>query len=116
MQWHYSGYPTIEGGKIVITSGIVEVAMVSPPQFPVIRMGAHVAPNTIVRPTLHAKWRIASEVSDDLKRFVSGKYWPRIETKLLAIFLRNHGMVAAADVYDRLSTWGMSGNSNVIHA
>lgn len=115
MQWNYSGYPFIEGVKAVMTSGVVEVAMISPPQLPVIRMGSHVAPNTIVRPTLHAKWRITSEVGDDLKRFVAGKYWHRIEAKLLADFLRNHGAIAAADVYDRLAIWGMGDNSDDLH-
>ncbi len=102
MQWQYSEYPVFQDGKPVLLAGQVEIEMTVAPQLPVIKMGPTAEPNIIPRPLSSAKWRIVSEASDDLKRFVRGKYWPRIETKLLAEHLRARGMERAAEMYDPL--------------
>jgi hypothetical protein len=103
VQWQYSNYPVIQGDKPTFLSGCVEIEMTAPPQLPVIKMGPTAEPNIIPRPLNHAKWRIVSEASDDLKRFVRGKYWPRIETRLLAEHLRTLGKHQAAETYDMMS-------------
>lgn len=102
MQWQYSGYPVMENGEAVFTSGVVEIEMTSPPQLPIVKMGPTAEPNIIPRPLgmPYAKWRISSPASDDLKRFVRGKYWHRIDTMLLASHLRARGMGAPADTFD----------------
>ncbi len=48
-------------------------------------------------------WRVAGDEDEDLKRFIRGKYWTRIETKLQANYLREIGMPWAADEYDKLA-------------
>jgi hypothetical protein len=102
MQWAYSDYPVLENGIPVLKSGTVEIKMTVPPRLPVIKAGPHAEPTVVPRPLgiPYARWNIASDVSDDLSRFINGKYWHRIDTKLLADFLRSRGMSEAADVYD----------------
>jgi hypothetical protein len=99
MQWAYSDYPAMKDGGAVLTSGSVEIEMTSAPRLTIIKMGPTAEPNTIPRSldTPATKWRITSDVPDDLKRFINGKYWCQIGRKLFVNFLRARGMTEAAD-------------------
>jgi hypothetical protein len=99
MQWSYSDYPVLKNGNVAITSGSVEIEMTSAPRLTIIKMGPTAEPNTIPRSldTPATKWRITSDVPDDLKRFINGKYWCQIGRKLFVNFLRARGMTEAAD-------------------
>lgn len=92
IQWQYSDYPMLSRGKPTLTSGSVEIEMTAAPQLPVIKMGPHADPSIVPRPLTQARWRVASNVSEDLKRFIRGRYWPQIESALLARHLQERGL------------------------
>ncbi len=99
MQWHYSDYPTPRG----LVAGHIEIELTAPPVLSVVKVGPNADPVTIPSPLRSARWRVSSDVQDDLKRFVRGRYWAKIETALLANYLRELGMKEQASVYDRLA-------------
>lgn len=99
MKWQYSDYPTKRG----MTAGHVQIEMVAPPRLSMVKVGPHADPVTIPSPLQGARWRVSSDATDDLKRFVRGRYWARIETACLANYLREIGMPGQASVYDRLA-------------
>lgn len=88
IRWHYSDYPVLSRGEPVLTSGDVEIEMTAPPKLPVIKMGPSAQPNIVPRPLEQAVWRVSGDATEDLKRFVRGKYWPQIEAALLARYLQ----------------------------
>jgi hypothetical protein len=88
IRWHYSDYPVLKDGNPTMTSGNVEIEMTAPPWLPVIKMGPNAEPNIVPRPLEQARWRVDGDVPDDLKRFIRGKYWPQIESALLAQYLQ----------------------------
>lgn len=92
IQWHYSDYPVLKGAKPILTSGDVQIEMTQPPRLPIIKMGPSAPPNIVPRPLEQARWRVGGNVSDDLKCFIRGKYWPQIESALLANYLRERGI------------------------
>lgn len=109
MKWNYSDYPLVQDGDPVLTSGSVEIEISRAPRLDMIMMGPNApGPNIFTKPLdmPYCKWRIVSPVSDDLERFIRGKYWHRIETKLHADYLRSRGLDDAAAVYDTFAESG----------
>ncbi len=102
MRWQYTDYPVWLNGKPTLTSGSVEIEMTKPPKLPRLRAGDRET-CIVSRPLEYAKWRVAGDEDEDLKRFIRGKYWTRIETKIQANYLREIGMPWAADEYDKLA-------------
>lgn len=100
MIWQYDDYPTSATKRV---SGTIEIEMTAPPKLPITKIGAHADPSTIARPLVEAQWRVKGKASDDLKRFVRGRYWPRIQTALLAAYLREIDMHDQAAIYDQLA-------------
>jgi hypothetical protein len=103
MQWEYSEYPVIADGSPRLTNGSVEIKMTKSPRFATVKMGPNAEANTLPRPMDYAKWVIASDVPDDLKRFIRGKYWHKIDTRLVADALRSKGMENPANSYAEMS-------------
>lgn len=107
MEWTYSDYPVMKDGEPVLTSGTVEIEMTAQPRLlPAIKMGPTAEPTILHRAaTLPAtKWKFLGNVPEDLQRFVNGRYWCRIDTKMMAVYLRSRGMTDAADTYDLLAS------------
>lgn len=107
MQLPYADYPVLKDGVAVLTSGSVEIRMTAPPRLlPPIKMGP-TAELTIIHRAVDipsTKWEITSPVSDDLKRFIKGKYWCQIDTRLMAEYLRSRGWDQAAETYELLAS------------
>ncbi len=104
MEWTYHDYPVMENGIPVLTSGTVEVKATATPRME--RISFRDIPSlTLARPTALpcVKWKIASEVTDDLKRFITGKYWHKIDIALYAEHLSNIGLTEAAQVYAEMA-------------
>lgn len=103
MIWKYSGYPGILNGRLTLTSGTVEIQRTSTPRLPRISIGEGyvcILPKPLDIP--YCKWKIVSDVSDDLERFIRGKYWFKIDTGLVAEYFAANGMPEAATAFDKL--------------
>lgn len=99
MQWAYSHYPTRKGRGAVYTDGTVEIKMTRPPALEIAKLWPHADANITPRVSRHAQWVVVG-ASEDLERFIRGKYWCKIECKLAADHLRARGMDEAADAYE----------------
>ena len=104
MKWRFEAYPTFQDGKPVFTSGFVEIEVFAPVRFASIKAGPHAEPTLIPRPLdmPAAKWKIVSHASEDLRRFIRGKYWCQIDRELTCLALEARGALAAAREYRQL--------------
>lgn len=104
MRFEYRDYPVLISGKPTLTSGAVQIEMTRPPRLERLNFQG-ISALTVPRAsdTPYLKWKFVGDIEDDLKRFISGKYWYKIDTSLFAEHLEYVGLLEAAEVWKKLA-------------
>jgi hypothetical protein len=88
----YSEYPVLKNGKTMLTKGMVRIELGETPVLPVCPPNVKeviMVDRPLQRPL---RWQFTSELAEDLRRFIRGRYWPLIERLLFAQFLEEKGL------------------------
>lgn len=107
----FEGYPTYVKGKPKLVSGKAEITLGQPFSLPV--HSAEEKARELAPPLQQPpRWRfsrvtfdkpIDAKTTEDVERWVRGKFWPKIGVLLFARFLAEAGLEDKATLYYRLA-------------